>query len=430
MLKRFILIIFIFTNVLFSLYAQEHAAKPRRRAVNDSLLKVRKEQMKQWEAEKQKQQTIAREKFLQELTNLDPDSVTKLNMRNLGLTKMPDISRFYRLKKIDASGNRIKYFRKRDFGSDSLKTVVLSDNPVNWICFPKNSGIEHVVMDNCNLKRIFCSVRKLKDIKTVEFTQNRIKRVRRFIEKRSSLKEVNLNFNSIIFNSKVVKRLGKVERVLLAGNKISKLPEDIDRMTGVRKLNLADNRLREVPGSFGRLDSLESIVFYKNGFSQIPDEIFQLSNLMEMDFYYNTISVIPDEISKLQNLIRIYLSFNQIESIPGSISKLKKLKFLYIHHNKLALIPDWITTLPGLTVLDVGYNHLIEIPDLSKIINLEEVDIQNNNLEEIPWDLLVKPGIKRVYLRDNPFIEDGGELDALKKLVEKQSKKGVEIFIN
>jgi len=112
------------------------------------------------------------------------------------------------------------------------------------------------------------------------------------------------------------------------------------------------------------------------------------------------------------------------------MSSLKNLKFLYVHHNKLSILPAWITALPGLTILDAGYNQLISIPDLSMILSLEEVDLQNNNLEDIPWKLLNMPGLKRVFLRENPFIKDSEDLEQLMKLVKDQAAKGVHIYIN
>ena len=426
--KTGILLLFLFIPV-FSVLAQDRPATEKKPVANDSINVERQRQINYWKAERLKKETKAREKFFSSFYTLNPDSVTYLNMRYMNLDKLPDLSRFYRLKKIDASGNHIKYFRKHDFRLDSLETVILSGNPVKRVCFPGKSNIEIVVMNDCNLKRIPCSVRKLKSINSFEFTKNHIKRVPSYFRKRKALSEVNLNYNQIKFNNKVVKRLGGIKRILLAGNKIETLPVNINQMKRVKKMNLADNEISDVPASMGEMDSLETIIFYKNRFTQIPDEIFTLSNLRELDFYYNSLTSIPDRFSRLPNLTRIYLSFNNLTSLPKSLSSLKNLKFLYVHHNKLSIIPSWVTALPGLTILDAGYNHLISIPDLSNISTLEEVDLQSNNLEDIPWKLLGKPGLKRIYLRENPFIKDSEDLEQLKKLVKNKAAKGVNIYI-
>jgi len=395
---------------------------------NDTLLRIKQKQIEIWEQERLKKQTNSRTEFLSKLAGLDPDSVTELEMNNLGLTWLPDLSRFYRLRKINASGNNIKRFNKKFFKPDSLKTVVLSDNPVRSIRFPAHSSIENVVIDNCNLKRVPRSTRKLKQLKTLECTNNNIRHIPWYIKRLKQLNEVNLNFNRVKFNRRATMRLAEVERVLLAGNNLNTLPDNINIMSGLKRLNLADNRLSSLPVSFGELDSLETIIFYKNRFTTIPDVVFNLNQLIELDFYYNQINSVSEKIGTLTGLKRIYLSFNKLESLPGSMKNLNRLKFLYIHHNRLKFLPDWLATLPNLTILDAGFNQLISIPDLSIILPLEEVDVQHNNLEDIPWKLISKPGIKRLYLRDNPFIEEEGK-EMLKNQIKEKAAPGADIYL-
>ena len=412
------------------LIAQNQPLPGNKNALPDSVKIKYQKQLAAWEAERKKRETEAREAFLAELKIMNPDSVTRLNMKNLGLTELPDLSKFYRLKKIDASGNHIKHFKKQSFKSDSLSIVVLSGNPVKRICFPSGTHIKKLAMDNCNLKRIPCSIRKLKELHSLVLSKNQIRQVRSYVKRMEKLDELNLNFNRIEFNNKTVRRAGQIRRVLFAGNNISTLPDNIDVMTGVRSLNLADNNLSEVPDSFGRLDSLQTIIFYKNRFHQIPTVIFELSNLKELDFYYNNLRSVPDKFDRLPNLTRIYLSFNKLTNLPETMGSLKKLKSLYVHHNQLTTIPQWVTGLPNLTVLDAGFNQLISVPDLSIIKPLEEVDLQSNNLEDIPWPLLKKTGLRRIFLRNNVFIKDGEDMIKLKKLVKERAARGVNIYID
>ena len=107
---------------------------------------------------------------------------------------------------------------------------------------------------------------------------------------------------------------------------------------------------------------------------------------------------------------------------------LDSLQFLYVHNNLLHFIPSWITKLEHLTILDAGFNRLITVPDLSVIPSLQEVDLQHNNLEEIPWNLLNKPNLKMLFLRDNPFISDPDDLQAIKRISRKRQQEGVVIY--
>lgn len=404
-----------------------HAQEPNKIS-NDSIKQLYQQKIKTEQQQLRKTQAVARVEFLAKLDSLNPDSVTELKINKMGLIHLPDLTRFHRLKKIDASGNNIKHFNRRFFKSDSLKTVILSDNPIKRVCFPASSKIENVVINQCHLKRLPRSIRKLKELKTLECTYNNIKHIPPYIKRFKNLNEANFNFNRIKFNGRVPIRLANVERVLLAGNNLSTLPENIGYMTGAKKLNLADNCLSLLPASFGKMDSLQTVIFYKNNFTTIPEVIFKLNGLIELDFYYNNISNISEKIGNLSNLKRIYLSFNKLGSLPKSMKHLSRLKFLYIHHNQLKILSGWLTSLPNLTILDAGFNQLISIPDLSLIKPLEEVDIQHNNLEDIPWKLIAKPELKRLYLRDNPFIEDEDKTILKKQIQQKASRQATIYF--
>ena len=82
---------------------------------------------------------------------------------------------------------------------------------------------------------------------------------------------------------------------------------------------------------------------------------------------------------------------------------LKRLKFFYIHHNKLHFIPEWITEMDSIERFGVGFNHLLELPDLSKMKSLYEFDAEHNLLERFPWELVEKPDMEILILRDNDF---------------------------
>ena len=118
----------------------------------------------------------------------------------------------------------------------------------------------------------------------------------------------------------------------------------------------------------------------------------------------------------LQNLEQIYLSFNEIERIPDTLRNLKKLKYFYIHHNNLKFLPEWIAEMDSIQRFGVGYNQLLELPDLAKMKSLYEFDCEHNLLDECPWNLVEKPGMEILVIRDNYFkltLEEELHLDTL-----------------
>ena len=123
----------------------------------------------------------------------------------------------------------------------------------------------------------------------------------------------------------------------------------------------------------------------------------------------------------------LFLSYNMIDRIPESLKDLRRLKKLYMHHNQLVGLPHWIVDFKNLEVLDVGFNQLAVLPDFTPSISLTEVDIQENNISEIPWSILRLPKLDRVFLKENPFEVTEEEALEFKNLVEELMEKGVRV---
>lgn len=375
---------------------------------------------------KMKNEAIERRKLLLiEWENTNFDTVYNLNFGNLYFEKVPDISRFRNLKVIEGGNNQIRILPMSTFKSDSLVKINFSDNEIKRVKFKSNTNITSVILSNNRLKRIPRSIRKLKQLRILDLSDNQLKKIPRFLLKLDSLQEITLNYNRIKLTKRSFRYLAKVNTILIAGNKLTALPENIDELAAARKLNFSKNELSALPTAFAKLDSLTSVIFYKNQFTEMPSELYKLKKLGELDFYYNQINEIPDEIGDLTNLKQLFLSYNNISTLPESLIGLKKLKYLYLHHNNLVIIPEWITQLSGLDRLDLSYNKIVTLPYLSQIASLTEVDLQENQLDYFPWDLLEKENLKVLVVRNNPFILDENERKFLKKWASDQNPSKV-----
>ena len=393
-------------------------------AQTQKFIQQRDSLIRAWHVEQQASAVKKRKQFHDLLQKVNRDSAFALNMAQCYFSKMPDIAAFRHIKSIRASFNNIKRVPAGQLKSDSLHKVIFSFNQLKKIRFPKNASITSVVLDRNKFKRIPRSLRRLKNLKTLDINHNHIKRVPRFLRKMDSLQEINLSFNRIKFNTRAVKNLARVKRILLAGENLTKLPENIGELKAVRKLNFAKNHLSSVPQTFGNLDSLETLIFYKNDFDSIPAPVFRLHHLVELDFYYNNLSGIPEAIGRLKNLKQLFLSFNRIEVLPDSMQQLKQLHYLYIHHNRLRIIPAWIKDFRRLQRLGFGFNQLLFVPGLSGIKSLREVDLQHNNMSIFPWKLAMKPDLNILILRNNPFILSVAEKEKLNKLSKEKRARG------
>ena len=286
---------------------------------------------------------------------------------------------------------------------DSVTRFDVNLTQVHRLDIPENNHIEVLSLTNCGLDRIPSSVKRCKHLKRLNLEGNQIKHVPRWLTSLDSLEEINLNFNRLNLKKRDIRRLSKVEDVLLAGNGIKKLPDNVG-MLRCESLNLSKNQISSLPRSFAEMKQARYLIFYDNAFESIPEELAGFKNLKHLDFYKNKITEIPDFIGDMDNLQQLFLSFNKIEEIPDTLRNLKRLKYFYIHHNELHFIPEWITEMDSIERFGVGFNHLLELPDLSKMKALYEFDAEHNLLERFPWELVEKPEMDILILRDNDFV--------------------------
>ena len=285
---------------------------------------------------------------------------------------------------------------------DTTTVFELSGTQIQRLDIPKNNRIEVLSLTHCNLDRIPSSIKHCKHLQRLHLEGNQIRHIPKWLTTIDSIEEINLNFNKLDLTRRDIRRLSKVEAVLLAGNGIKKLPNNVGCLR-CESLNLAKNRLSTLPSSFAKLKQLRYLIFYENEFETIPEVLTDFKELKHLDFYKNHISEIPDFVGNMDNLQQLFLSFNQIEEIPDTLRNLKRLKYFYIHHNELHFLPEWITEMDSIERFGVGFNHLLSLPDVSKMKALKDFDCEHNLLERFPWELIEKPDMEMIILRDNDF---------------------------
>ena len=340
--------------------------------------------------------------YLKQLEASHPDSVTMLNFDWTDLDTCPDFSKYNKVWLVNYSGIEKETIDKSLFSSDSLKHVTLNKCSFRNIDFPEDNHIERLSLTNCELTRIPSCIRRCKHLKEINLEGNHIRHIPRWIMELDSLEEICLNFNQLKLSKRDIRRMSKLKSILLAGNNLERLPKNVG-LLHCNNLNLSKNKLHSLPASFAQLTQIKNLIFYENKFEDIPEVLADFKNLKHLDFYKNNIKEIPDFVGDMDNLQQLFLSFNQIQEIPDTLRNLKRLKYFYIHHNELHFLPEWITEMDSIERFGIGYNHLLELPDLSKMQSLKDFDCEHNLLERFPCELIEKPDMEMIILRDNDF---------------------------
>ncbi|ORX86113.1 L domain-like protein [Anaeromyces robustus] len=110
--------------------------------------------------------------------------------------------------------------------------------------------------------------------------------------------------------------------------------------------------------------------------TSFPEEIFQLKNL---EIFFSGINSIPEQISQLSQLKEL-LVIIVLSSLPSSITKLNDLDILEVDSNNLRSISEEILKLPHLKLLSVSSNKDLKIRFLNHGHTITNCYVDLNNL--------------------------------------------------
>ena len=161
------------------------------------------------------------------------------------------------------------------------------------------------------------------------------------------------------------------------------LLKSIAELTQLKHLDLNDNGLTVLPSEYSRLIYLEHLDISENNFKVFPTCIGALTHLTELNLN-NSI----DNLTQLDAMDRIYKDLN-------CLSKLVNLKNL-----------------------DLADNNLESLPDIfSGLIHLEILHLEFNDLKSLPKSITVLPNLKELFIFENESLEDlsGEELGLSQK---------------
>lgn len=173
---------------------------------------------------------------------------------------------------------------------------------------------------------------------------------------------------------------------------------DLSCFTNLKEIYLRSNLISTLPSNITTLVSLEKLNCSQNRIKHTEIDLTSLTRLCCIDLSHNSISAL--EFSYLPtSLTRLDLSWNPLAQIGGSIGLLTQLHTLLLRNCKLTHISAaGLSNLRKLRELNVQNNELMEIPyGISDLTHLREFNFQHNPIEFIRDESVVFKQ-RRVYL--------------------------------
>ncbi|PRP77427.1 lipoprotein [Planoprotostelium fungivorum] len=172
-----------------------------------------------------------------------------------------------------------------------------------------------------------------------------------------------------------------------------------------KRINISNNYIPTFPREFFILfENLIVLNISHNKMIKLPDGISRMTTLIELNLSHNNIDELPTKFGQLQNLRRLDLSWNRVQEFPPQFSELVQLRELSVSGNvfKKSIFPEAITRLVNLETLEMNNCALEEIPNgIGYLENLVSFDVSSNQLTTLPVEIGLVINLSDLNLADN-----------------------------
>lgn len=227
--------------------------------------------------------------------------------------------------------------------------------------------------------------------------------------------------------------LTELTKLTIHGN-IKEIPDDLANLENLKELDFFAIPLPKLPRALGQLPNLQKLTINTAGENldmkqamavlgqckklayltlktqnlTLGPSIGQLKSLKSLNLSGNYLSSVPEALYDLEHLTELDLGLNNLKEIPRGIGKLKKLRILKLnsnHSNSLDVtnLMNEIHLLENLKVLHLwSCQSVRKLPEsIAACKKLEELDVDNNLLEDVPDALLGMTWLKKLRLTTN-----------------------------
>ncbi|NP_001413656.1 leucine-rich repeat-containing protein 40 isoform g [Mus musculus] len=364
-------------------------------------------------------------------------SLLRLNLSSNQLKNLPaEISRMKRLKHLDCDANLLETVPP-DVGSmESLELLYLRRNKLRVLPeFPSCRQLKELHLAENQIEKLGAEhLQHLQAILVLDLRGNKLRSVPEEMALLQSLERLDLSNNDI---SSLPCSLGNLHLKFLAleGNPLRTIRREIiakgtQEVLKYLRSKIKDDRTNQndsVPETAMTLPSearvnihaiatLKLLDYSDKQATLIPDDLFDATKttlitsinfsknqLCEIPQRNNFLSSLPEEMSSLTKLQTINLSFNRFKVFPEVLYRISTLEAVLISNNQVGSVdPQKMKLMENLNTLDLQNNDLLQIPpELGNCVQLRTLLLDGNPFR-VPRAAILMKGTAAVleYLRD------------------------------
>ena len=172
-----------------------------------------------------------------------------------------------------------------------------------------------------------------------------------------------------------------------------------------KNVDLTNKSLQTVPVVlYAHAEDIKSLTLSRNPMLDIPGDFVQLcTSLQELRLSDMSSKKVPQIVQSFRTLMRLDLSSNQISNIrDASLYRLPDLQELRVQNNRMERLPWYLPRLRMLRLLNISNNKLKDLPEeVCKISSLEELDVSFNMISQLPENMHYLHRLKALIIVGN-----------------------------